>query len=41
VFSKVSRAIEDNPAEVYAKVRERADVPRPELEEFRKLLGVP
>jgi hypothetical protein len=41
VFSKVSRAIEDNPADVYAKVRERADVPRPELEEFRKLLGVP
>ena len=41
VFSKVSRAIEDNPADVYAKVRERADVPRQELEEFRKLLRVP
>ncbi len=41
VFSKVSRAIEDNPADVYARVREQPDVPKPELEEFRKLLGVP
>jgi hypothetical protein len=41
VFSKVSRAIEDNPADVYARVRERADVPKQELEEFRKLLRVP
>jgi hypothetical protein len=41
VFAKVSRAIEDNPADVYARVRERADVPRQELEEFRKLLRVP
>ena len=41
VFSKVSRAIEEDPAAVYAKVRERADVPRQELEEFRKLLRVP
>jgi hypothetical protein len=37
----VSRAIEDNPAEVYARVREHPDVPKPELEEFRKLLRVP
>ncbi len=41
VFSKVSRAIEDNPADVYARVRERPDVSKQELEEFRKLLGVP
>jgi hypothetical protein len=41
VFSKVSRAIEDNPADVYAKVRAHADVPKQELEEFRKLLRVP
>jgi hypothetical protein len=41
VFAKVSRAIEENPAHVYARVRDQAGVPRPELEEFRKLLGVP
>ncbi|HET9855626.1 MAG TPA: hypothetical protein VFR53_11260 [Methylomirabilota bacterium] len=41
VFSKVSRAIEDNPADVYARVRDHPGVPKPELEEFRKLLGVP
>ncbi|HTG11323.1 MAG TPA: hypothetical protein VK746_11030 [Candidatus Eisenbacteria bacterium] len=41
VFSKVSRAIEDNPADVYARVREHAEVPKPELEELRKLLRVP
>ncbi|MEX2221315.1 MAG: hypothetical protein WEG40_05895 [Candidatus Rokuibacteriota bacterium] len=41
VFSKVSRAIEDNPADVYARLRARPDVPRQELEEFRKLLRVP
>ena len=41
VFSKVSRAIEDNPADVYARVRERPDVPKQELEEFRKLLRAP
>ncbi|HSB42946.1 MAG TPA: hypothetical protein VLK28_14015 [Methylomirabilota bacterium] len=41
VFSKVSRAIEDSPADVYARLRGRPDVPQPELEEFRKLLRVP
>jgi hypothetical protein len=41
VFSKVTRAIEDNPADVYARVRAHPDVPRAELEEFRKLLRVP
>jgi len=33
--------VEDNPADVYARVRERPDVPKAELEEFRKLLRVP
>jgi hypothetical protein len=37
----VSRAIEDNAADVVAKVRTRPDVPKAELEEFRKLLRVP
>jgi hypothetical protein len=41
VFAKVSRAIEDNPADVYARVRAHPDVPKLELEEFRKLLRVP
>jgi hypothetical protein len=41
VFAKVSRAIEDNAGDVMAKVRERPDVPKAELEEFRKLLRVP
>ena len=41
VFSRVSRAIEENPAEVYQKVSERADVPRQELERFRGLLRLP
>ena len=40
VFSKVSRAIEDNPADVYARVSRQPEVPRLELEEFRKLLSV-
>jgi len=41
VFAKVSRAIEDNPADVYARVRAHPDVPKLELEEFRRLLRVP
>lgn len=41
VFAKVSRAIEDNPADVYARVRDWPGTPRPELEEFRKLLRLP
>jgi hypothetical protein len=40
LFAKVSRAVEDDPAGVYAKLRERQDVPRAELAEFRALLGV-
>jgi hypothetical protein len=41
VFAKVSRAIEDNAADVMAKLRDRPDVPKAELEEFRNLLRVP
>lgn len=41
VFARVSRAIEDNPADVYARLKDRPDVPKAELEEFRKLLRVP
>jgi hypothetical protein len=40
-FAKVSRAIEENPAQVFAEVRRSPDVPQAELEEFRKLLRVP
>jgi hypothetical protein len=38
VFNKVSLAIENNPGDVYARLRDRPDVPPRELEEFRKLL---
>lgn len=41
VFARVSHAIADNPADVYRRVRERPDVPKAELAEFRRLLGVP
>jgi hypothetical protein len=41
VFARVSRAIEENAAEVYQRVRERPDVPRPELHLFRGLLRLP
>jgi hypothetical protein len=41
VFARTSRAIEENPGEVYQKVSERADVPRQELERFRQLLRLP
>src|SRR5258707_14357635 len=40
-FARVRRAIEDNPADVYARLRERADVPKAELEKCRKLLRLP
>jgi len=40
LFAKVSRAIEDDPAGVYAKLRERPGVPPAELEEFRARLGI-
>ena len=41
VFMRVSRAIEENPARVYDLVRQRADVPARDLEEFRQLLNLP
>jgi hypothetical protein len=41
VFAKVMRLIEENPGDVYARLKARPDVPPQELEEFRKLLGVP
>lgn len=39
LLAKVSRAVEEDPAGVYAKLRERPDVPHAELEEFRALLA--
>jgi hypothetical protein len=38
-FARVSRAIEDNPADVYERLRQRPDVPARELEEFGRLLN--
>ncbi len=38
VFARASRAIESDPAGVYALLRQRPDVPPRELEEFRGLL---
>jgi hypothetical protein len=40
-FARVTRAIEEDPARVYQLVSERPDVPRVELEGFRKVLRVP
>jgi len=40
-FARVTRAIEEDPARVYQLVSERSDVPRHELEEFRRLLRLP
>jgi hypothetical protein len=40
-FARVTRALEQTPAEVYQLVRARPDVPRRELEEFRRLLRLP
>jgi hypothetical protein len=41
VFARVSRAIENNAAQVYHTVSERPDVSRQELEQFRGLLRLP
>ena len=41
VFARVSRAIEEEPARVYQLVSERPDVPRADLEEFRRVLHLP
>ncbi len=40
-FARATRAIEEDPARVYQLVSERPDVPRAELEEFRRVLGLP
>jgi hypothetical protein len=41
LFARTTRAIEENPAGVWNALRERPDVPRRELEEFRRLLSLP
>jgi hypothetical protein len=41
VFMKVSRAIEQDPARVYALVRQQPNVPAPDLDGFRALLNLP
>lgn len=41
IFARASRAIDDNPADVHARVRQRPDVPAGDLEEFRQLLQLP
>lgn len=41
VFARTTRAIQENPAAVLAALRDRPDVPRRELEEFRRLLSLP
>ena len=37
----LSRAIDENPAQVLEQLRQRPDVPRGDLEEFRRLLRLP
>src|SRR5207244_1271107 len=41
VFARTTRAIENDPAGVHELLRQRPDVPRRELEEFRQLLRLP
>jgi hypothetical protein len=40
-FAETAEKIEANPAGVLAQLRQRADVPARELDEFRRLLGAP
>jgi len=40
LFARASRAIEENPAHVHERVRQRPDVPPADLEEFRRLLDL-
>lgn len=40
IFTKVSRALKENPKAVWTALDQRPDVPRRELEEFGKLLNV-
>ena len=41
VFARTTRAIEENPGAVWDALRDRPDVPRRELEEFRRLVSRP
>ena len=41
LFARTTRAIEENPGAVWAALRDRPDVPRRQLEEFRRLLSLP
>jgi hypothetical protein len=41
MFARTTHAIEANPAAVWGSLHERPDVPRRELEEFRRLLSLP
>jgi hypothetical protein len=40
-FAKTARAINEDPVRVHDALRRRPDVPQRELEEFRRLLGIP
>jgi hypothetical protein len=40
-FARTTRAIEEDPAALWQALRQRPDVPRRELEEFRRLLSLP
>jgi hypothetical protein len=40
LFARTTRAIEENPGRVWELVRARPDVPRRELAEFGRLVGV-
>src|SRR5437773_10832455 len=41
LFARTTRAIDDDPAGVHELLRQRPDVPRHDLEEFRQLLQLP
>jgi hypothetical protein len=41
LFARTTHAIETDPAGVFEKVRQRADAPAHELDEFRRLLNLP
>lgn len=41
LFAKVLRAVEERPAELYAALDQRPDIPRRELQTFRSLLRLP
>ena len=40
LFARVSRAVDADPAGVYAKLRDQPGIPRAELDEFRSLLAI-